>query len=129
MENRQFASALSSYKTAISIEPNSALLQGSYGRALLAAGQTKAALKALEASRSRDFRNSRVLRDLASAYAKNGQVGMASAITAERYALIGRLEDAHIHAKRALELLDTGTTTWQRAQDVLIDAERAEKRR
>jgi predicted Zn-dependent protease len=63
------------------------------------------------------------------AYAKSKQPGMASLVTAERYALSGRFKDAGIHAKRATGLLARGSGPWQRAQDVLIASERAAKRR
>jgi predicted Zn-dependent protease len=52
---------------------------------------------------------------------------MASLVTAERYALTGRMKDAGIHAKRAAGLLPRGSAGWQRAQDVLSAAETAEK--
>lgn len=83
----------------------------------------------MEKSRRQDFRDGSMLRDLATAYAKTGQTGMAILITAERYALIGRLKDAGIHAKRASGLLARGSGPWQRAQDVLIASERAAKRK
>ena len=70
-----------------------------------------------------------MLRDLATAYAKTGQTGMAALTTAERFAIQGRLKDAGIHAKRATGLLATGSGPWQRAQDVLIASQRATKRK
>jgi len=104
-------------------------LQASYGRALLANGNVKSALSALERARAIDFRDGSMLRDLSVAYAKTGQRGMASLITAERYALRGRLKDAGIHAKRATELLPEGSGPWQRAHDVLLASNRAAKKR
>jgi predicted Zn-dependent protease len=58
-----------------------------------------------------------------------GNRGMASVLTAERYAMAGRLKDARIHAERASDLLPRGSPGWQRAQDILVAAETAEKRR
>jgi predicted Zn-dependent protease len=89
----------------------------------------KSALNALEKSRRQDFRDGSMLRDLATAYAKSGQTGMAVLISAERSALSGRLKDAGIHAKRASGLLAEGSGPWQRAQDVLIASQRAAKRK
>lgn len=129
IENRKMDAAVAAYATAVSLAPGDALILGGYGRALLAAGQPKAALAQLEKARSRDFRDLRVLRDLGQAYAETGQDGMAATATAERYALQGRLEDAAIHARRAERLLPRGSAAWQRAQDVLIAAEQAEKRK
>ncbi|MGR3271144.1 peptidase M48 [Thalassococcus profundi] len=125
LENRRAGPAVQVYQNAVSLAPGHALILGGLGRALLAAGNPQAALQALEQSRSRDFRDARVLRDLAAAYAQTGQPGMASAVTAERYALQGRLKDAGIHATRAMGLLPRGSAAWQRSQDVLSAAERA----
>ena len=54
---------------------------------------------------------------------------MASLVTAERYAIQGRLKDAGIHAQRASDLLPRGSGGWQRAQDVLSAAEAANRKR
>ena len=129
LETRNFAAAAQTYASAVQRAPDDPLLLSGYGRALLAAGDIKGALAALEKSRRQDFRDGSMLRDLATAYAKTGQTGMAALITAERFALSGRLEDAGIHANRASGLLQTGSGPWQRAQDVLIASQRAAKRK
>ncbi|WP_171099689.1 M48 family metalloprotease [Ruegeria sp. HKCCD7255] len=129
LENRQVSEAITAYGDAVKMAPTNALILAGYGRALLAGGDTKAALPVLEKARARDDRNQRLLRDLGTAYSQLGNNGMASAVTAERYALQGRLADAGIHAKRAVRLLPEGSPGWQRAQDVLIASERAEKRK
>ncbi len=77
----------------------------------------------LEKARARDGQDARVLRDLGQTYATLKQPGMASVVTAERYAFQGRLKDAGIHAKRAVGLLPRGSAGWQRAQDVLSATE------
>ena len=82
-------------------------------------------MSALERARDRDARDPRLLRDLAVAYARAGQTGMASVTTAERYALLGQLENAGIHAKRATGLLPRGSAGWRRADDILNAAEAA----
>ena len=94
---------------------------------MLASGNARGALPALERARSIDFRDGSMLRDLSVAYARTGSNGMASLVTAERYALRGRMNDAGIHAKRATGLLAEGSGPWQRAHDVLLASERAEK--
>ncbi|MFY0595749.1 MAG: M48 family metalloprotease [Cognatishimia sp.] len=129
IESRQAKAAAASYKRCVDIAPNNALCLGSYGRALLAAGQTKTALRALERARSIDFRDGRILRDLASAYAKSGNGGMAAVASAERYALQGRMKDAGIQAKRGAGLLPEGSSGWRRAQDIILAAKRAEKKK
>lgn len=129
MESRQVKPAVAAYARAANLAPNNALILGSYGRALLADNQTQKAVQFLETARSRDGRDIRVLRDLAQANAKLGNNGMASVLTAERYAMAGQLKDAKIHAERASNLLPRGSAAWQRAQDVLFAAEAEEKRR
>lgn len=129
MESRQIKPAVAAYARATNLAPTNPLILGSYGRALLADGQLAKAQQFLDKSRARDGRDARVMRDLAVTYAKQGNNGMASVLTAERYAMVGRLKDAKIHAKRATDLLPRGSAAWQRAQDVLSAAQDAEKRR
>jgi predicted Zn-dependent protease len=128
-ENRRWAAAKSSFGQAVQLAPSDALVLASFGRAQLAAGDAKGSLKTMEKSRSLDFRNTLLLRDMSQAYAKTGQNGMAALVTAERYALVGRIEDAGLHAKRATALLPRGSATWRRAQDVLQAFEQRQKRK
>ncbi|MDP5215988.1 M48 family metalloprotease [Ruegeria sp. 2205SS24-7] len=129
MENRRTSEAMQTYAAAAEIAPTEPLILAGYGRALLALDRPKEALPVLERARTRDFRDARMMRDLAVAYSKLGQTGMASLVTAERYALNGRMEDAGLHAQRAVAQLSTGSPGWQRAEDVLLAAKRAEKKR
>lgn len=129
LESRKFDQAVAVYAQAAKMAPRNALILGGLGRAQLAAGQYKASLRTLEAARSRDFSDARILRDLAVAYARQKKHGMASLATAERYALQGRLKDAGIHAKRASDQLARGSGPWQRAQDVLHAAKQAQRKR
>ncbi|MFK7937936.1 MAG: M48 family metalloprotease [Roseovarius sp.] len=129
MESRQTKAAVSAYGGAVNLAPRNALILGAYGRSLLAGGQLKKAIQVLEKSRATDGRDARVVRDLAAAHAKLGNNGMASVLTAERYAMSGRLKDAGIHAQRASDLLPRGSTAWQRAQDVLSASKAAQKKR
>lgn len=122
LESRQAKAAAAAYSRAVSLAPHEALILAGYGRALLAQGtrtSIKTALIALEKARTRDPQDARMMRDLAMAYAKSGNNGMASLATAERYAIQGRLKDAGIHAKRAAGLLSRGSVSWNRAQDVI----------
>ncbi len=129
LETRNFKAAAAAYGRAVQLAPNDPLILSGYGRALLINDDVKKARQILEKARTIDFRDGTMLRDLSVAYAKSGQTGMASVVTAERYALTGRMKDAGIHAKRAMDQLPTGSGAWQRAQDVLIASERAAKRR
>ncbi|MDG2406801.1 MAG: M48 family metalloprotease, partial [Paracoccaceae bacterium] len=106
------------YQQAVKLLPTNGLVLGGLGRALLANGQATSALPALEKARSVDFNDVRVLHDLAVAYAKTHQKGMAALITAERFALLSRGKDAVLHAKRAQSLLAEGSGPWKRAMDI-----------
>ncbi|NNK68223.1 MAG: M48 family metalloprotease [Rhodobacteraceae bacterium] len=122
LESRSFGAAITAYRRAAELAPGNALILGGLGRALLTredAAGNRQALEVLENARSRDPRNPRMMRDLAVAYARAGNTGMASLATAERYALLGRIRDAAIHAKRAAGALPQGSPGWRRADDIL----------
>ena len=118
LKGRAPKQSIQAYQTAVSLVPENGIILGGLGRALLADGRAKSALPVLEKARSVDFGDTRVLRDLALAYAKTNQTGMASLVTAERYALQGRIGDALIHSKRAEGLLPKGSGPWKRAMDI-----------
>lgn len=124
LESRQFQNAVTAYKKADELAPGNALILGGLGRALLTVNRPKEALQYLEAARARDFRDARVLRDLGSAYAQTNQHGMASLLAAERYALANRLDDAEIHARRAMARLPQGSSAFNRADDIARAAKR-----
>jgi predicted Zn-dependent protease len=131
LESRQFGAAVTAYGRAVDLAPNNALILGGYGRALLAVNTADAnarALRALEKARDRDGQDARVLRDLGQAYARAGDAGRASLAQAERFALLGRMEDAALHAQRAADQLPRGSASWQRALDVLSAAEEIQRR-
>lgn len=125
LESRQFSEAVTTYTAAAQKAPSNALVLGGLGRAQLAAKQPRQAVRTLESARGRDAADVRVLRDLAVVYAQLGEPGMASVVTAERLIVLGRLQDAALHAQRALDQLPRGSGPWQRAQDVLLATQQA----
>lgn len=129
LESRRFQQAVSSYKRAASLAPKEPLILAGYGHALLVAGNAKAALPVLEKARARDRLNPALMLNLGRAYAKLGRNGMASLATAERYAMLGRMKDAAIHAKRASGLLPRGSAAWRRAADIEDAAPKSTKRK
>ncbi|TCM84718.1 M48 family metalloprotease [Rhodovulum steppense] len=132
LESRRVGPAVNAYARAAALAPNEPLILAGHGRALLAletAEGNRQALAVLERARGRDPYDPRMLRDLALAYARAGNNGMASVATAERYALGGRMDTAATHATRAAGLLPRGSPGWLRAQDVLSAAEGARRRR
>ena len=128
LESRNIDAAVAAYRAAAEAAPREPLILGGLGRALLAARNPDAARGVLETARARDNSDARILRDLGAAYAQTGQAAMASLVTAERYALRARWPDAKLHATRAADRLPRGSGPWQRAQDVLLAVQTAERR-
>ncbi|MFN4158449.1 MAG: M48 family metalloprotease [Gemmobacter sp.] len=129
LESRRFDAAARDWGRAAAMAPNEPLILGGHGRALLAAGRDREALAVLERAATRDPADPRILRDLATAYSKAGQNGMAALASAERYAIVGRLPDAGPLATRAAGMLPQGSPAWRRAQDIIRATEVASKRR
>ena len=132
LESRQVGAAVQAYRQAATGAPGEPLILAGLGRALLAqntASSNREALTVLTRARGRDPSDPRMLRDLALAHARAGQNGLASVATAERYALQGRLDDAELHANRAVGILPQGSRGALRAQDVLSAVKRAKQRR
>ncbi|WP_421704580.1 M48 family metalloprotease [Aliiroseovarius sp.] len=130
LESRKFGAAVQAYRRAAQKAPSNGLILAGYGRALLAqntAASNAEALKVLTRARARDPYSPLMLRDLGLAYSRAGNNGMAALMSAERYALIGRLKDAVPHAKRAEGLLPRGSSGWNRAQDILTAARAVSK--
>ncbi len=132
LESGNASAAAASYKNAVSLAKGEPLILGGLGRSLLAQN-TKAsnreAMNILIRARSGDPGDPTLLRDLALAHARNGQPGLASVATAERYAILGRFKDAAIHGKRASGQLPQGSAGWLRAQDVLRFAKTGAKQK
>jgi len=130
LEGGKARPAVAAYKTAVTLAPKEALIRAGYGHALLAL-RTRAgdrlALKVLRRARQMDPRDAGMLRDLALAWAKAGKNGMASLVTAERYAYLGRFKDAKTNATRAEGLLARGSQAWLRAGDILAASKTALK--
>ncbi len=128
-ENREWQEARASYERAVALAPTDPLVVASLGRAELATNDPSEALRTMDRARQLDFRNTKLLRDMSLAYAQTNQPGMAAVVTAERYALRGRLDDAGFHAKRAMGILPNGSPAWRRAEDIQLAVEQNEKRK
>ncbi len=120
--------AIPYYRKALSLRPRDSLLQSGLARALLALDNnnaTKEALGILEKASRSDRINPYILQNLALAYARLGRQGDASLATAERFALLGRIKDAKLHAERSVKVLTKGSPSWKRANDIISVAKRA----
>ena len=65
----------------------------------------------------------------ATAYGRNGELGLSALALAEHNLLIGRHLDAEGQAKKAVRLLSANSPGWLRAQDIAATAERARRKR
>ena len=122
LESGRAAEAIPAYRAAVRLAPDEPLLKAGLGRALLQSNDPAAsaeALKVLEDARRDDLADASALRDLATAYDRAGDRGMATLATAERYALVGDLGSAVSLAERAAGILPQGSPGWLRAQDIL----------
>lgn len=66
--------------------------------------------------------NGSAWQQLAVAYGRTGDIGMASLASAERFLVQGDLRDARGQADRAAHLMKEGTPGWLRAQDIIVYA-------
>jgi len=132
LESGNARGAVASYRRAAQLAPKEPLILGGLGRALLAkgsGGSNNEALKVLKRAYARDPLDGLMLRNLALAYARSGNNGMASVITAQRYALQSSFKQAELHAKRAQRLLPRGTVGWLKADDILVAVKRVKRRK
>jgi predicted Zn-dependent protease len=122
LESGRGAEAVPAYRAAVRLAPDEPLLKAGLGRALLQSNDPAAnaeALGVLEEARREDLADASALRDLATAYDRAGDRGMATLATAERYALVGDVPSALSLARRASDILPQGSPGWVRAQDIL----------
>ncbi|MGM0584386.1 MAG: M48 family metalloprotease [Pseudomonadota bacterium] len=123
LESGRGADAVAPYRRAVDLAPGEPLILGYLGRALLSLGTPEANREALEAlkqgARESHGGDPSLLRDLAFAYARTGQEGMAALVTADRLIMTGQEADARRLAQRARDLLPSGSPAWLRADDIL----------
>ena len=119
--------AIKYYNRALELEPNELLFNVGLSRALNSIGKYKSTINILKNIYDKDPRNGRLLRELAIAYSQNGELGWASLLTAERYALYGKFNDALFHAKRAQSILVPGTIAWLKVEDLILEIESINK--
>ena len=127
LESGRAQQAIEMYRQALARAPSEPLIKADLARALLqieTQASAREALQLLQSAEQSDRNNPRILQYLALAYARSGDRGRASLATAERYALSGRVQDAGLHANRALGLLPEGTPAWRKADEIARVASR-----
>lgn len=119
--------AIPEYRRSIALKPDSPLLRINLGQALLASeegnGNTAAnqeALRNLQFAVAQDDASSFAWHQLAIAYARAGNEGMADLAIAERFYMVEDYEQARQFAARARDKLPEGTVNWNRAMDIIF---------
>ncbi len=124
--------AIAPYAKSVELAPEEPLLRVNLAQAMLAGENPEynaVALENLEWAMRQDPEILIGWHQLAIAYARDNQNGMASLASAERYSRAGARQEAVLHAKRALNYLPEGSPGWLRAQDIIETGKPNGKRR
>jgi predicted Zn-dependent protease len=114
--------AIPALRRAISLEPTAGLIRGMLGHALVATddpGNRAEAINELTNAVQREPDDTGSYRHLATAYARQGNIGMAELNTAQASFTMGDYSAAATHATRALKTLKSGTPAALKAEDIL----------
>jgi predicted Zn-dependent protease len=129
------AESLPSMQAAQRLAPNEPLLALGLGQRLVALednSRLPEAIDILKRVTVREPDNGAAWQQLAVAYGRTGDIGMASLASAERFLASGNYRDALGQAERATRMMKEGTPGWLRAQDIVAaakDGQREDRRR
>jgi predicted Zn-dependent protease len=124
-EHNRIADALSEYQKASKLIPDSALILTELANVEIAQNNPAllpSAITNLERSAGLDKNNSTTWRRLAIAYGKTGNQGMAALALAEEALLEGDYKSTLQQVAQATSYLKSGTPSFQRAQDIRLQA-------
>jgi len=122
-EGGKVEDSIPSYKKAHEIDPKEPQISLALAQSMLATDRneyTKEALDLLKESIEGDSSNPFAYYQLAIAYGKQNNIGMAELSTAEYYEAVGATDDAYVHAQSAQKKLKQGSPDWVRAQDIAM---------
>ncbi|WP_350333863.1 M48 family metalloprotease [Coralliovum pocilloporae] len=114
--------AVKPLRKAVSLAPQSGLLQLYLGQAMVASDRNNLlpeAIRNLNAGLTREPNSALGYRFLAQAYARQGKIAQAELATAQSRFVSGALRQAKVHAKRAQRNLKRGSPAWLRADDII----------
>ena len=126
-ENGRAREAIPLLEHAVGLAPQEPLLRYALGQAQISTEDdtlVKPAISNLEVAVRDDPSNASVWYQLAIAYGRDGNLGMAHLASAERAIRVGRFVDARQQAERARQKLPPGSAAALRAEDILAAAER-----
>lgn len=121
-ENGRLAEALPEYEAAVRLLPDAPLLRVGLAHLQIELARPALidrALSHLKHALRSDPGNARAWRLAATAYGRQGRLGLSALSSAEYSIRTGRTADAGGQAARAARLLKHGTPNWLRAQDII----------
>ncbi len=121
-ESGRTAEAIPYHQRSVELMPDAPLLRINLAQAMLATEDislNQSAIDHLRIAIRDEATNSFAWHQLAIAYAREENVGLANLATAERYFYNRRMPQAMGFAKRAQLTLDKGSPEWQRAADIM----------
>ena len=120
-ENQRGREALPFYEAAVRALPDSALLKMELAQVQLEVGDPALNAKAMVNLRQTTVAepdNNQAWRLLATAYGREGNIGLASLSLAEEASAGGHKKEAGQQASRAMQILPRGSPGWLRAEDI-----------
>jgi predicted Zn-dependent protease len=130
-ESGRVKEALAPYTESVRLAPNEPLLRTSLAHVQIELNDPaleREALRNLMAALQKDQANPTAWRLAATAYGRNGDLGMSALSLAEFNLLTGKPVDARGQAIRAKRLLKEGSPGWMRAEDIVQITDRSRPR-
>ncbi|HEY1427063.1 MAG TPA: M48 family metalloprotease [Caulobacteraceae bacterium] len=125
METSRAVEAEASFRKAVELKPDAALLRTLLGQDLLAENdhaKVSDAIVTLNRALVTEPDNPMPWQYLSQAYDAKGDEGMARLATAEQNFHLGQMKDARAFAMRAREFLKRGSPEWTRATDIVLSS-------
>jgi len=122
IENGRPKEAVAALRKAVSLAPNAPLIRTLLGEAMVTSGDRKLADEAvgeLNRGLATDTLGGVSYRQLATAYAQRGEIGMADLATARGLMAEGNVDAARRYAARAQTKLKPGSPAWLQADDIV----------
>lgn len=122
MESGRPKEAIASLRKAVSLAPDATLIRTLLGEAMVATGERSLADEAvghLNRGLATDSLGGVSYRQLATAYAQRGEIGMADLATARGLMAEGNVDAARRYAARAQTKLKPGSPAWLQADDIV----------
>lgn len=122
-ESGRIKEAEPAYRQAVTLKPDAPLILTLFGQTLIATddkAKLDEAITVLNRARALEKDNAFTWRQLAQAYDRKGEAGLARLATAEQYFALGQSQEARVFAMRARENLPKSTIEWRRATDIVM---------